>query len=172
MKRTTLCIMLILGIIISIPEAMAKPKTKKKEKEGGIKVRLGKTIKREYKKVLKDKYAYGPKQEYDKKTKLTHIWLPYGDNKELYAHTKGIFKNPSPENGMSTFHSADASSDATLTYKIEFDRPIGEFTLNMANSNMDWKKEQLLESNTALQVEVGKLLKKSKVPNLKMNRPF
>lgn len=136
---------LILSLFVAIP-AMAKDK-KKEEKEGEIKVRLGKTIKREYKDVVKDNYAYGPKQDYDKKTKLTQIWLPYGDNKELYAHTKGIFSNPSPENGMSTFHSCDSSSDATLTYKIEFDRPIGEFTLKYG------KLEYGLEQGTVAGVE-------------------
>lgn len=119
---------LVFFLLFTSTAILAKDK-KKEEKEGGINVRLGKTIKREYKDVVKDKYAYGPKQDYDKKTKLTHIYLPYGNNPELYGAVLGKFTDPSPQNGTGTFHSNDGSTNGILTYKIEFDKPIGEFTL-------------------------------------------
>ena len=138
--------LLIMVFFVALPETMAKDK-KEEEKEGGIKVRLGKDIKREYKDVVKDKYAYGPKQEYDKKTKETRVWLPYGDNKALYAHVKGILIDPSPENGMAKFHCCDASSDGILAYKIEFDKPISEFTFKYG------KVEYGLEKGTVAGIE-------------------
>ena len=122
-------------------------KDKEDEKEGGISVKLGRSVKRDYRDVVKDKFAYGPKQEYDKKTKLTHIYLPYGSNKGLYANTLGKFVDPSLENGMARFHSNDGSTNGILCYKIEFDGPISEFSFKYG------KLEYGLEKGTVAGVE-------------------
>lgn len=123
MKTVLITILFGLFVVLS---ATAKDKT---PKEGGIKVRLGKDIDRPYDKVVKDKFAYGPKQDYDKKTKLTHIYLPYGDNPALYAEVKGTLTNPSLETGVGKFH-CNGPNPGILTYKIEFDRPISELTFS------------------------------------------
>lgn len=120
----------ILAIIVSLLFILPTAAKDKKPKPGGIKVRLSKTIDRDYKKVVKDKFAYGPKQEYDRKTKTTHIWLPYGNNPELYYEVKGILTDPSEENKQAKFR-CSGGHPGSLTYKIEFDRAITEFTFAM-----------------------------------------
>ncbi len=104
-------------------------KEDKKEVGEGIQVKLGKDISRDFKDVKADNYAYGPKQEYFDKTHITHIYLPYGNNTKLYGELRGRFSDPEPGK-VGTFHSTDGGTNAILTYKITFDKPIGEFTLS------------------------------------------
>ncbi|HBC85823.1 MAG TPA: hypothetical protein DCZ94_02590 [Lentisphaeria bacterium] len=128
-----LTVMLALAAF-SISAAMAAAKDEKKDakdkkEEGeGIQIKLGKDINRDWKDVMSDKYAYGPKQDYDSKTKVTHIYLPYGNNLKLYGEVTGRFTDP-VSGHVATFHSVDGSTNAILTYKLVFDKPIGDFIL-------------------------------------------
>ncbi|HPO90693.1 MAG TPA: hypothetical protein P5270_03110 [Victivallales bacterium] len=94
--------------------------------EGGISVELGKTINRTFADVEKDKGAYAPKQEFDNTTGYTHIYLPYGNKPELYAEVKGTLVDPNFETGVGKFK-CKGPNNGTLTYKINFDKPITEF---------------------------------------------
>lgn len=92
---------------------------------GVVEVKLGATVARTWDQVKADQYAYGPKQEYDAKTEETHVYLPYGKDAKLYSEVRGTLYDAG--NGLAKFHSADGNTNATLTYKLHFDRPIGSF---------------------------------------------
>ena len=104
-------------------------KDDKKEEGEGIQIKLGKDISRDWKDVKSDKYAYGPRQDYDSKTKVTHVYLPYGNNVKLYGEVTGRFTDPEPGK-VGTFHSVDGGTNAVLTYKLMFDKPISSFTFS------------------------------------------
>ena len=94
--------------------------------DGVIEIELGATIQRTWDQVKADNYAYGPKQRYDATTGETHIYLPYGNNRNLYHEVRGTLYDPKP-GAVAKFHSPDGNTNAVLCFKLHFDRPIGEF---------------------------------------------
>ena len=96
------------------------------EAPGVIEVKLGTTIERTWEQVKADNYAYGPKQEHDAVTGETHIYLPYGSSRKLYHEVRGSLYDPK-RGAVARFHSADGNTNAVLTFKLHFDRPIGGF---------------------------------------------
>jgi hypothetical protein len=89
-------------------------------------VTLGKTIERTWDQVKADNYAYAPKQDFNAATGETHVYLPYGSDASLYAEVKGAVSDAGKD-GLAKFHSTDGSTNAVLTYKLHFDKPIGGF---------------------------------------------
>ena len=89
-------------------------------------ITLGKTIERTWDQVKADNYAYGPKQDFNPATNETHVYLPYGNDPALYAEVKGALDDASAK-GLAKFHSSDGSTNAVLTYKLHFDKPIATF---------------------------------------------
>ncbi len=90
---------------------------------GVIDVKLSTTIQRTWEQVKADKYAYGPKQEYDSAGE-THIYLPYGKNAKLYDEVHGVLADPAP-GSVALFHSSSGNDNALLTFKLHFDQRIG-----------------------------------------------
>ncbi len=191
MKRTGLKLLaaaLAFSIFSSAAFCAAKDEKKdakdKKEEGEGIQVKLGKDIERDWKDVKADKFAYGPKQDYDQKTKVTHVYLPYGNNLKLYGEVTGRFTDPA-EGKVSTFHSVDGGTNAVLTYKITFDKPIASFTLSSgrleyglsettcagAEYSIDgnvWKKIREEKGSGELDEQtIGKFVENYKADNLK-----
>lgn len=95
-----------------------------------LEVKLGQTISRSWDDVEKAGYAYGPKQEFDSKTKETHIWLPYG-SKGVYYETAGMtMSDPGPQGtGTPLAMTRDGETSGRLVYKLRFDKPVGGFRL-------------------------------------------
>ncbi len=91
---------------------------------GGIEVKLGATVERTWQQVKADKYAYGPKQDFDAATGETHVYLPYGDKPELYDEVHGALTDVAADS-LAMFHSSNGESNAVLSYKLHFDRRIG-----------------------------------------------
>jgi len=91
---------------------------------GVIEIKVGKTIERTWEQVQADNYAYGPKQDYDAASGETHIYLPYGSNRKLYHQVRGSLYDPK-RGAVAKFHSADGNTNAVLTFRLHFDRPIG-----------------------------------------------
>jgi len=96
-----------------------------------IDVKLGKNIQRSLDDVIKANYAYGPKQEFDSKTRETHIWLPYG-SKGVYYETMGVNLTDSP--GTPLVVTVDGNTCGRLVYKLHFDKPIASFRLGIGFS--------------------------------------
>lgn len=96
------------------------------EETGVVSVKLGTTIARSWDQVKADKFAYGPKQEFDAASGETHVWLPYGNNSKFYSEVRGTLYDAS-ETGLAKFHSADGSTNALLVYKLQFDKPVSAF---------------------------------------------
>jgi len=93
---------------------------------GAIEVKLGTTVERSWQQVKADKYAYGPKQEYDAAGGETHIYLPYGTNSELYDSVQGSLADPKP-GSTALYNSSSGDDNASLTFKLHFDQRIGTF---------------------------------------------
>jgi len=91
---------------------------------GVIEIKLGTTIVRTWEQVKADKYAYGPKQEYDDSGE-THVYLPYGKNAKLYDEVAGVLSDPAP-GSTALFRSSSGNDNAVLTFKLHFDQRIGK----------------------------------------------
>jgi len=91
---------------------------------GGIEVQMGATIERTWKQIETDKYAYGPKQEFDAASGETHVYLPYGANVGLYDEAHGALTDVKADS-LAMFHSSTGDDNALLSYKLHFDRRIG-----------------------------------------------
>jgi len=113
------------------------------EASGLIEVHLGTTIGRTWEQVQADNYAYGPKQDYDAKTNETHIYLPYGKNAKSYFEVRGVLYDAEP-GALAKFHSSDGNTNAVLTFKLHFDKPIGSFRYGA-----NWTEVGLAENTVA-----------------------
>ena len=93
-------------------------------------VKLGETIPRTWADVEKAGCAYAPKQEFDSRTKETHVWLPYG-SKGVYYETAGLtMSDPGPQGtGVPLATTVDGNTSGRLVYKLRFDKPIGGFRI-------------------------------------------
>ena len=91
---------------------------------GGIEVHVGATVERTWKQIEADKYAYGPKQEFDAASGETHVYLPYGSNAGLYDEVHGALTDVKADS-LAMFHSSTGDNNALLSYKLHFDRRIG-----------------------------------------------
>ncbi len=105
------------------------PPAEQEEPPGGfVEVKVGTAIKRTWEQVKAERFAYGPKQDYDPATGETLVYLPYGNDARLYHRARGILYDPRP--GMpAKFHSLDSETGAELTFELRFDRPVGSFRL-------------------------------------------
>jgi len=93
--------------------------------------------------VKADNYAYGPKQDFDAKTDETHVYLPYGNNKKLYSEVRGVLVDAGA-GAVAKFKSGGGKSNAVLTYKLHFDKPIGTFRFESG-----WTEVGLKENTVA-----------------------
>jgi hypothetical protein len=106
--------------------AVADPETGKT-----LEVTLGKAIDRNWDEVKADKYAYGPKQDYDADKKEIHIYLPYG-NDGSYFEVSGVnFTDPGSESGCPLARTPDGNTSLKLVYKLHFDKPVKSFRMSV-----------------------------------------
>jgi len=115
------------GLTVSLAVAAERPPA-----AGTIEVKLGQTIARTLDHVKADNFGYGPKQDYDARTDETHIYLPYGDNPRLYAEARGVLTDPRL-GSVAVYRTQDANTNALLTYRLHFDKPIGAFRFESDN---------------------------------------
>ncbi len=116
--RSVKCVLATL-VLLAMPALAETGKT--------IEVALGKTVARTWEQVKADKYAYGPKQDYDAAKKQTHIYLPYGP-KGTYFEVVGLKLTMPDETGSPlAMSSPDGNTSGKLVYKCHFDKPISSF---------------------------------------------
>jgi len=112
----------------------------KESTAGTIEVKLGQTIARTLDQIKADNFAYGPKQDYNAKADETHIYLPYGDNPKLYTEVRGALVDPKA-GSVGKFKSPDGKTNAALTYKLHFDKPIGTFRFQASFAELDLRPD-------------------------------
>ncbi len=74
--------------------------------------------------VKADRYAYGPKQQYNASSGETHIYLPYGAEPRVYHELSGVISNPTP-GALALFQSSSGEVNAVLTFKLHVNQRIG-----------------------------------------------
>lgn len=107
--------------------------------DGTVEVKLGANVERSWEQVKKDGYAYGPKQEHNGSTGETHVYLPYGNNRKLYHEVAGSLSDPGK--GCALFTTVDGQTNARLTYKLSFDKPIASFKLFVGWAELGLNKD-------------------------------
>jgi len=147
MCRTRRCSRLILSLILASGLLLCTGLAQAAEPEAGVvDVKLGATIERTWKQIKEDGYDYGPKQTVDAKKGETIVFLPYGNNPSLYHEVKGKLRDVA-SNKVAAFSSTDANTNAALTYKFHFDKPISSFRFSTVRVDVD------LADNTVAGVE-------------------
>jgi hypothetical protein len=87
-------------------------------------IKLNTTVQRTLEQIKTARCAYGPKQEYDAATGETHIYLPYGNNSDLYFGEFRVILEDAHEGRLAELRTPDSGTAALLTYKLQFDKPI------------------------------------------------
>lgn len=89
-----------------------------------LEIATGKAVERTWDQVKADKYAYGPKQNFDAAKKETQIFLPYGKDGEYFEVAGLLFTDPGPGTGTPLAVTPDGNTSGKLVYKLHFDKPI------------------------------------------------
>jgi hypothetical protein len=127
-----------IAAVCAVPLTLAAAQSK--ATTGLIPVRIKHTTERTWQQVQDDKYAYGPKQEYDGDTGETHVWLPYGKDTSLYFEVQGNLSDPGEvgTNGRSCLvNPQDAGTTCLVTYKAVFDKPITSFRFEVGYQELN-----------------------------------
>jgi hypothetical protein len=88
--------------------------------------------------VVKDNFAYAPKQEYDAASRETIVYMPYGPDPkgELYWEPyAGVFTDPAATD-YALFSTKDAKKISHLTYAMAFNKEIGSFRIGIGYAEL------------------------------------